>query len=218
MTTFISVTLNGWKHLKLPNKKTMSRHFAEITKEEFLKKIEDVSFQEDETILKDLDKVHFDFENYTTKEDEPFCDYPAGYRELTNGIHAYFVNAGGDWECPICFVIYWDGKKLRGYIPKNGNLWNRLTHTAFGSEGDYKNFSKDFPDLDTEEVMEKGTIHLANEAIKNWLPKNVAEDLKEAMKNEEKMYILESGNICDVLCNENEIIADVMARIVKKGV
>lgn len=40
---------------------------------------------------------------------------------------------GGDWEMPVYFAIYHDGKELRAYIPTNGNYWNDTTKMAYGN-------------------------------------------------------------------------------------
>jgi hypothetical protein len=42
-------------------------------------------------------------------------------------------NFGGDWEDSILFMVYWDGKEFRGYIPEKGNRFNRDTNEAFGN-------------------------------------------------------------------------------------
>ena len=102
-------------------------------------------FEMGETIDKDLSKINFSMENWVmgnadpSYEDYPrdnsgYCNYPCGYEVLPNGMPVLFFNAGGDWECPICFCIYWDGKKLRAYIPDEGNLYHRKEKCAFGSE------------------------------------------------------------------------------------
>ena len=43
---------------------------------------------------------------------------------------------GGDWEIPVLFFIYWDGKKFRGYIPTKGNTFNRKEKRSLGNRGD----------------------------------------------------------------------------------
>lgn len=94
------------------------------------------------TIDKDLSKVSFDTENFT-------CN---GFQTLDNGFTFLGCSAGGDWEHPLFFIIYFDGKKLRGYIPKEGNTWNTKYNTAYGSEQDSYRFdeSDDYePDFDS---------------------------------------------------------------------
>jgi hypothetical protein len=146
--------------------KGSSRFFEPISLEDFKLKVQKLFDENGEyefpysmpkTIEKDISKVNFDFENYEIGvkvihgksgdkclgfEDVPgtgYMNYPTGFIILPNNMPAFFVNAGGDWESPICFVIYWDGKQLRGYIPKAGNFWNRKTKSAFGNneESDY---------------------------------------------------------------------------------
>ena len=48
-------------------------------------------------------------------------------------------------ESPVCFYIYYDGYKLRGYVPLKGNAINRDTNTAFGNneEADEKFIRKE---------------------------------------------------------------------------
>ncbi len=132
----------------------MARHFVEISQELLRAKIaaeaQKSLYWQDETIddlynqvlllegrvEKDLSKVIFDQENCDT---EPLgilsgMDSLLGFHTLENGLTYLGVRAGGDWEEPLFYIIYWDGKKLRAYIPKDGNTWNQQTKTAYGSE------------------------------------------------------------------------------------
>lgn len=139
----------------------MARYYGEISKDDFLSKIKEVMDNEDypyempKEIRKDF-KIDFDFENYTDFNDtNGFSDYPVGYKELADGFHVFFVNAGGDWEYPICFIIYWGhNKKLRAYIPKDGNAWHRKEKCAYGS-----NDSGEYDEIKAEkEVSEEKII------------------------------------------------------------
>lgn len=134
----------------------MSRHFEPITVDELKKKIEACRIDDEwveygrltSTVENDLDKVRFDCENTT---DETYTFGPKellGYQRLSNGMSYLGICAGGDWESPVFFCIYWDGKKLRGYIPEKGNLWNTDTKQAYGNddEADLKNARKRWPD------------------------------------------------------------------------
>ena len=143
----------------------MARFYTEISKEDFLKKVKSLIVNEDEDsddgfpwempaqIGKDLSKVSFDWENWTGFEygdrgNKGFADYPVGYRELKPGFHVFFMNAGGDWEFPICFIFYWGDNKLRAYIPENGNAWNKKEKCAYGSEDMEQ-------EMETEEIYQK---------------------------------------------------------------
>lgn len=81
-------------------------------------------------IEKDLQKVDFDLENVMDETDDP---EHLGYR-MIGDLAVYALEAGGDWEWPVYFIFYWDGKKLRAYIPKDGNAWNYDTKKALGND------------------------------------------------------------------------------------
>lgn len=103
----------------------------------------------DPTIMDDTRKIQFDRENY-----ECFgSKYPLGFRTLPNGMNFVGCMAGGDWEYPVHYVVYWDGKKIRGYVPTNGNTFNVKTKTAYGSEQDSDEFNEDF-DFDADVATE----------------------------------------------------------------
>lgn len=136
----------------------MARYSQKLSLEEFKTKCDNIlkindkakgfdPYEFSATIIKDLSKVTFDFENYNIGNADPnyekypsdysgFNGYPCGYHVLENGLPVLFVNAGGDWEIPICFCLYWDGKKMRGYIPTDGNVYNVKEKCAYGSEED----------------------------------------------------------------------------------
>lgn len=43
---------------------------------------------------------------------------------MTKGGCPYVVGySGGDWENPVCFIVFYDGKQIRAYLPKSGNTW-----------------------------------------------------------------------------------------------
>jgi hypothetical protein len=84
-------------------------------------------------INNDLGKVRFDTENCGFVEGH-HDNVLLGFQTLENGFTFLGCYAGGDWENSVFFIIYWDGKSLRGYVPENGNIYNQLTDTAYGSE------------------------------------------------------------------------------------
>ena len=115
----------------------MPRYFAPITEDDLRDKIwEQGSAYGDITqvphIEKDLSKCSWDTENHDS-----------WMETLPNGMVYEAHSAGGDWESPVYFIIYWDGKKLRGYIPTDGNPWNRTTKMAFGNPEEYSARVKD---------------------------------------------------------------------------
>ena len=115
---------------------------------------------DDTQIHKDLSKIIFDQENCDADEDERTQDGTiydlVGYHTLDNKLTFLGVVAGGDWESPLFYIIYWDGKKLRGYIPTEGNPWNKETKTAYGSEMERGEQYDDYWDKDPQPVIPAG--------------------------------------------------------------
>jgi hypothetical protein len=103
----------------------------------------------------DLGKVEFDCENVSYSPGSFGDKNIIGLHALSNGLTFLGGCAGGDWEVPIYFILYWDGKKVRGYIPKKGNPWNGDTNEAFGNdeEADEKFLRKKF-DIDKDDDWE----------------------------------------------------------------
>lgn len=137
----------------------MPRSFAPISIEELRAKINAVC--EDggvhpliEKLGRDI-KVRFDLENVAYDERDFGPKSVIGYHS-ENGLTWCGFAAGGDWEHPVFFMVYWDGKKLRGYVPTDGNPWNTSTKRAYGNDDvkDLKNAKKRWPDLfaDAEEI------------------------------------------------------------------
>lgn len=149
----------------------MGRHAARISRSELAHKIVAVTGQTIEeliddaleshelcnhpSIADDLKKVQFDLENFSCQEAYGFN--PDALAKLI-GLQYHFpltflgCNAGGDWECPIFFIIYWDGKKLRAYIPADGNSWSKKTKSAFGNHDDEP--ADDAPNFDAKKLLQ----------------------------------------------------------------
>lgn len=117
----------------------MARFYSKISKNDFLQKIEKLMDNIDgeypsvsKIIEKDLSKVTFDMEEYSEfDEKEVKGDYPIGYKELVSGFHVFFCWACGDGEYPVGFIYYYNDNKIRAYIPKNGNIWNKKDKCAY---------------------------------------------------------------------------------------
>lgn len=94
----------------------------------------------DRTIEADLN-ISFNTWNLTYSDKVIFGEYKTnnlvGFHTLNNGFTFLGMQACGNWECPVFFIIYYDGKQLRAYIPSYGNTINLDFHSAFGSEGEY---------------------------------------------------------------------------------
>lgn len=90
-------------------------------------------------------KYKFDSEN---------VDAYGGIKMSKKGFPYIQCAAGGDWECPVCFFVYFDGNKFRGYVPLKGNAINRNEKHAFsggGNEPDAKFVQKELG-IDYEEA------------------------------------------------------------------
>lgn len=102
-----------------------------INKKQFvsiLKQFSDISSLPHRAIL-DLQEVDFGKDNQGALFPNCF-----GLKELRNGMYAYFASACDAGEIPVVFMLYWDGKSIRGYIPKNGNTFNSKHMIAYGRE------------------------------------------------------------------------------------
>jgi hypothetical protein len=108
-----------------------------------------------EKLGKDL-KVEFDLENTALSHNDFGPEGLVGLVSLGNGLTFWGMCAGGDWEHPVYWIVYWDGKKLRAYIPTEGNLWNTDTKQAFGNDDvkDLKNAKKRWPE-EFKDVLEE---------------------------------------------------------------
>ncbi len=99
----------------------------------------------------DLSKVDFlEAENFMCEDEYgDGSSHLMGFHTIDNGLTFCGCFAGGDWEQPVFFIIYHDGKDFRGYIPEDGNPYNTDTGNPYGNEeeADEVNFNKRFPHL-----------------------------------------------------------------------
>lgn len=90
-------------------------------------------------IIKNDCNVDFHCENMTINPKSLFGssltdDTLVGTHTLDNEFSFIGVQAGGDWEYPTFFILYYDGENVRMYIPSRGNCINLDFMSAFGSE------------------------------------------------------------------------------------
>ena len=55
-----------------------------------------------------------------------------GFYELESGVSVIGMELGQVEHHPVYAVMYHDGQEFRGYIPREGNVYNRETKAAFG--------------------------------------------------------------------------------------
>jgi TolA-binding protein len=93
-------------------------------------------------IQKDLTKISFDCENLTEEDGEFAMEgFTPGYSLLPNDVPVLWIGAGGDWECPLAFCVYiGEDNRLRAYVPKDGNVYNKKEKAAYGNNDDYDEY------------------------------------------------------------------------------
>lgn len=163
---------------KLPKREHNFDPIVKLTQDEFISRIktavldrgedeEDVD-REISNLLNTRDSDWLDA-TFITSSDEVVYDKENCCRTILhehNGFHFLVCESGGDWEFPICYIIYPTEDGFDEYIPEEGNSYNKAARTAFGSEGEFS-----FTDEDGETV----------ERIFNEL----SDDEKEYFENEE---------------------------------
>lgn len=100
-------------------------------------------------VRQDLSKIGVDFENadYVGEYEMPGTE-PLKHFEMITGVGGTFPVAwcacGGDWENPLVFVLYVGQKgELRGYIPEDGNVYNKKEKLAYGNSDDDPSWEDD---------------------------------------------------------------------------
>ena len=190
--------------------------FAKITELEFRDIIDreckaNRYFELPQSVYNDINKVEFSMENSAfglNEHDNAFMNYPCGIVTLSNGMVCLFCNAGGDWEIPICFVVYWDGFELRGYIPKMGNLWSKKYNSAYGSETEHDDYDEeDRLDTDNSEYG-MGNFEMLEDA-KQWIGSDRYINLKEILDKSTSEF----EKFHDSLVNVDAIYQDVIDNI-----
>lgn len=144
-------------------------------------------------VTKDL-KVEFSCENVSDEEYPIGPEKLIGYKVCSNGFAYYGISAGGDWEHPVFFCVYWDGKKLRAYIPTDGNPWNTDTKQAYGNDevADLRNARRRWPSLfkDADEI-EPDDFDYDCEAIERDIMNHIVIKGGQKAKKQEKSRTLE---------------------------
>ena len=128
-------------------KKLDPEGYAEYEEDEYsLRNCLGILLYDDHQIKKDK-KFEFDYENLEINPKDTMGGFPkdetlVGFGKTDSGIPFLGCMAAGDWEMPLFFIIYYDGKKLRMYIPSYGNVVNLDFKCAFGSEDSSEYFAE----------------------------------------------------------------------------
>ena len=139
------------------------------------------------TLARDLSKVQFDAENvsYNYVGPDALSAEFVGVHTLDNGLTFLGVQCGGDWEKSVYLILYWDGKEVRGYIPKQGNCWNYDIKAAIGND---------------EEADDR--------FIKKWLKEHAPEELEDYEEGDYDDY-------AERMYNADWMREDILGRLVK---
>jgi len=170
----------------------------EIEKNNFYKIVEMDCLKSDLNKLKNL----FGAENCCTKPNNSCYKnkVPCGFITLENGFSCLVVHSGGDGDVPVVFIVYYDGNKLRAYIPKSGNPWNWKTKELFPYCGEVCDDNNEYS---VEPTFKQIPNQIVNPVLKKeFLEKYPTVDLFDFQNNFEK-YIV----------NWDEMKLDIMKRI-----
>jgi hypothetical protein len=139
----------------------MSRYAKQgITEEALQSKIDDVggpheAFTNVQSVINDIKKIEVDCENvlgddYDLEElDYSEDGFSYGYDTLSSGVVVRWFKIGGDWEIPVGVCLYvGDDSRLRAYIPKDGNVYNKRLKSAYGNNDDGEDHMEDEFDMD----------------------------------------------------------------------
>lgn len=169
----------------------MSRTFAPISIEDLKVKLDAANadgYHELISLLGNDIKVSFDLENVADSPKDFGPSSIIGFHTEASGLTYCGIAAGGDWEHPVFFIVYWDGKKLRGYVPTEGNPWNTDTKSAYGNddEADAKNAHKRWPDLYDGSEIDTGDFEFNPELIRKDITERITPKVKakSAPKNQ----------------------------------
>lgn len=214
----------------------MPRYFALISKEKLKEKIqeayrkhEDYNEEEDDNsysdwheyihfptltpaIIKDL-KIDCDGENMDASPDSQYELYKGitGFQKLDNGFEFLGICSGGDWEIAVYFIIYWDGKNLRAYLPSKGNYYNHRADKKYGNEGEYCrdgfgyfldiwDINKEFPDVADDFYNRTGN-------------QKITKDYNEDSLDNYPEYSIDDFNF---IPKQQDIICDIKNRIIPR--
>lgn len=135
-----------------------------------------------ENCFKSDQKIMFDYENVEEEDSGT----------LSCGVPWILYYAGGDWENPVYFFLYPDGKtgNPRMYIPTRGNVFHKGLKVAFGSLEE-----KMYPASDDEIEKEELRGIIKGSYLSNGYSKSEIENVVKEFQNNSGAY----GKLYDLL-------------------
>jgi len=121
---------------------------------------------------KDFKGIEFDAENALSR----------GLESTKSSIPYIRAFAGGDWQYPLDFFIYHDGKQFRVYVPTKGNAYRKDIKRVFGD-------NEDLSAMENEGAITDGE-YLANELLRTG---QISQSFIDEIKQTESKYCKENG-------------------------
>ena len=126
----------------------------------------------DTIIKKDFKGIEPDWENH---------DITGGLRTV-KGCPYVIMIVGGDWECPLCVMIYYDSKQFRCYIPEKGNAYRKDIKKLFGNcDASYDSKTETY----TDEWKKNGKTYISDD--KYAFDELVKEGILDKEKDKDKL-------------------------------
>lgn len=126
----------------------------------------------DTIIKKDFKGIEPDWENN---------DITGGLRTV-KGCPYIIMTVGGDWECSLCVMVYYDGKQFRCYIPEKGNAYRKDTKRLFGNcDASYNSKTETY----TDEWKKNGKTYISDD--KYAFDELVKEGILDKEKDKDKL-------------------------------
>lgn len=157
-------------------------------------------------------KYKFDSENVECR---------GGIKMSNKGFPYLLCYAGGDWECPVCFFIYFDGTHFRGYIPLKGNAINTKTKSAFDDGDDDVSFNEkacteDFlARVEVKGTYKKRDFTKDEETFKEYRKKRIDDYNREKEEREKERQMKQEENNMEPDGGEiNEMVKNILNKFV----
>lgn len=186
--------------------------------------IRELYWEKNTTVFKDFKGISPDWENY---------DLVGSLRHV-KGAPYITMRIGGDWECPICVMCYYDGKEFRCYVPEKGNAFRKdlkilfgNVHSDYNSDSDKTRYKNDYVLTDNayafRQLCKEGTLD-KNKDIKkkSGIGEYIQYDLNMCIEDfesrvEVKNNLKESVNIRNIKKQiYNEVMESVSHMLYKK--
>jgi len=165
-------------------------------------------------------KLYKDIWSGKYKFDSENVECRGGIKMSNKGFPYLLCYAGGDWECPVCFFIYFDGTHFRGYIPLKGNAINTKAKSAFDG-GDDVSFNEKactedfFARVEVKGTYKKRDFTKDEETFKEYRKKRIDDYNREKEEREKERQMKQEENNMEPDGGEiNEMVNNILNKFV----